>query len=86
MQNRFQNLILRLEQSGVKYTCVGGYAVMLRGSSMMTKDVAICIDLSSGHLERLYEALKDLNPIHRMGTVKRPFASCGSSKNRVKAG
>lgn len=45
---------------------VGGFAGVLHGSALVTRDLDICAVLSPENIERLRDALKDLNPRHRM--------------------
>jgi len=60
------NLLQRLAKSGVDFVVIGGFAGVLHGSSLVTRDLDICAVLTSENVERLREALKDLHPHHRM--------------------
>jgi hypothetical protein len=60
------NLLERLASSGIEFVIIGGYASVLHGSSIVTRDLDICAVLTSETIERLRETLKDLNPRHRM--------------------
>lgn len=62
----FVGLLRRLTEAGVDYVLVGGLAAVAHGCSMVTQDVDICIRLGSENLERLQNALRDLEPAHRM--------------------
>ncbi len=58
MLNRdFKEFIKSLNDSGVRYLVVGGYAVALHGHPRYTKDIDIWIDLSLDNSERIIDAL-----------------------------
>lgn len=65
-----KKLLERLSQGGVQFAIVGGYAVVMHGASLATRDVDICCDFSTPNLLRLQTALRELHPVHRM-TPKR---------------
>jgi len=52
---------------------VGGFAGVLHGSALVTRDLDICAVLTSENVERLREALKDLNPRRRMTPQRLSF-------------
>jgi hypothetical protein len=52
---------------------VGGYAGVLHGSALVTRDLDICAVLTPENIESLRETLKDLNPRHRMTPDKLSF-------------
>src|ERR1700685_1171244 len=60
------NLLQRLADSGVDFVVIGGYAGVLHGSSLVTRDLDICAVLTPENIGRLRETLKDLHPRHRM--------------------
>jgi hypothetical protein len=37
--SNLQSLLQRLDETGIEYVLVGGYAAMLHGSSLLTRDV-----------------------------------------------
>jgi predicted nucleotidyltransferase len=59
-------LLQRLADSRVDFVVVGGFAGVLHGSSLVTRDLDICAVLTPDNIESLRETLKDLNPRHRM--------------------
>jgi hypothetical protein len=67
------NLLQRLAESGVDFVVVGGFAGVLHGSSLVTRDLDICAVLTSENVERLRLALKDLHPLHRMTPQRLSF-------------
>lgn len=64
--NSLSQLLRRLTDSGVDFVIVGGFAGVLHGSSLVTRDLDICAVLTPENVDRLRETLKDLNPHHRM--------------------
>ena len=65
MQN-FRQLLERLVDSGLEFVIVGGYAAVTYGSSFVTRDLDICMDLSNETVEKLRGVLAQRNPKHRM--------------------
>jgi predicted nucleotidyltransferase len=66
-------LLERLAEAGVEFVVIGGYASVIHGSSLVTKDVDICAILSAENIERIRKALADLNPVHRITHGKLSF-------------
>ncbi|GAA4999001.1 hypothetical protein GCM10025793_01750 [Lysobacter lycopersici] len=52
---------------------VGGYAAMLHGSTLLTRDVDVCAVLTPGNIGKLREAFRDLHPQHRLSMPRRSF-------------
>ena len=65
MQN-FRQLLERLVDSGLEFVIVGGYAAVTHGSSFVTRDLDICMDLSNETVAKLRAVLAQWNPKHRM--------------------
>ena len=65
MQN-FKQLLQRLADSGLEFVIVGGYAAVTYGSSLVTRDLDICMALSNETVEKLRAASAQWNPKHRM--------------------
>ena len=55
----FNRLLHRLADSGLEFVIVGGYAAVTHGSSMVTRDLDICVDLSSETVGKLREILAE---------------------------
>ena len=68
-----QRLLQRLVESGVEFVLVGGYAAMLHGSSLLTRDLDVCAVLAPHNIEKLREAFRDLHPQHRRSMPRRSF-------------
>ena len=50
----------------MEFVLCGGLAAFLQGSSILTTDVDVVCDMSSENIRRLFGAVKDLHPYHRM--------------------
>jgi len=68
-----QRLLQRLDDAGVGFVLVGGYAAMLHGSSLLTRDVDVCAVLTPDNLEKLREAFREFHPVHRLSSPQRSF-------------
>jgi predicted nucleotidyltransferase len=77
-------LLERLADSGVDFVVVGGFAGVLHGSALVTRDLDICAILTTENIGRLREALKDLDPRHRMTTQKFSFLQRPTPSEDVK--
>ena len=62
----FRQLLQRLADSGLEFVIVGGYAAVTHGSSLVTRDLDICVALSNETVEKLRSVLAQWNPKHRM--------------------
>jgi len=62
----FRQLLERLADSGLDFVIVGGYAAVTHGSSLVTRDLDICMVLSNDTVEKLRAVLAQWNPKHRM--------------------
>jgi predicted nucleotidyltransferase len=54
----FEELLRLLEENGVEYMIVGGYAVAFHGYPRFTKDIDVFYKLDAPNVERLLRALK----------------------------
>lgn len=52
MQN-FDRLLHRLADSGLEFVIIGGFAAVTHGSSLMTRDLDICVVLTDDTVEKL---------------------------------
>ena len=68
-----RRLLQRLDESGIEFVLVGGYAAMLHGSSLLTRDVDVCAVLTPATIEKLRDALRELHPVHRLSSPQRSF-------------
>lgn len=68
-----QRLLLHLDDAGVEFVLVGGYAAVLHGSSTLTRDIDVCTLLTPATLERLRHAFRNAHPVHRLTRPRRSF-------------
>lgn len=64
--NDLNRLIQRLCDADIEFVVVGGFAAMLHGSSLVTRDLDVCAVLTSENVEKLRQSLRDLHPAHRL--------------------
>jgi hypothetical protein len=78
-----EELLKRLVQHRVEFVLVGGYAAMVHGVSLMTKDVDVCTHFSRENLERIYAAVSDLHPYHFLTIQPLPFEIPPGFESRI---
>lgn len=66
-------LLRRLCDADVEFIIVGGFAAMLHGSTLLTRDLDVCAVLSSANVEKLRDVLRDLHPTHRLTPQRLSF-------------
>ena len=69
-----RRLLETLVQHGVDFVLIGGMAGTARGSAYITLDVDIAYERSRANLERLAEALRELDATLRGAPADLPFA------------
>jgi hypothetical protein len=67
---KLNQLIERLCDADSDFVIVGGFAGMLHGSTLVTRDLDVCTVLSSETITKLRETFRDLQPKHRFTTQK----------------
>ena len=73
MENLKALLKLLLEHE-IDFVIIGGFAGVVHGSTLVTRDLDICAAITEEQVTKLRAALKDLHPWHRMNPiVKRSF-------------
>jgi hypothetical protein len=70
---QLNRLIERLCDAGIDLVVVDGFAGMLHGSTLVTRDLDVCVVLSAEHVARLREVFRDLRPTHRFSRPKLSF-------------
>jgi len=70
-----QRLLQRLDDAGIPFVLVGGYAAMLHGSSLLTRDVDVCTALTPANVEKLRDAFRAFHPVHRLSSPQRSFST-----------
>lgn len=68
---QLNRLIERLCDAGIDFVIVGGFAGVLHGSALVTRDLDVCAVLSAENVAKLRVAFRDLEPTHRF-TSQRP--------------
>lgn len=63
----------RLAEFQVEFVIAGGLGTLMHGSALMTRDVDVVARMDCENLERLFKALQELHPVHRMTPEKLPF-------------
>lgn len=66
-------LLQQLCDADIDFVIVGGFAAMLHGSSMLTRDLDICAVLTDSSVAKLRYAFRDLHPTHRLTPQKLSF-------------
>jgi hypothetical protein len=66
-------LLQTLCDAEIDFVIVGGYAAMLHGSSMLTRDLDVCTVLTDSCVAKLRVAFRDLNPTHRQTSQRLSF-------------
>ena len=59
-------ILKRLIEHRIDLVVIGGVAALVHGSTVLTRDVDICIPFTEATLKHLAKALADLNPKHRI--------------------
>jgi hypothetical protein len=70
---QLNRLIERLCDAHVDFVIVGGFAGMLHGSTLVTRDLDVCAVLSADNVAKLRDALRDLRPTHRLTPQRLSF-------------
>lgn len=71
-------ILLRLLASRVEFVLIGGVAAIVHGASTFTKDINVCASFDNENLDRIVEALNDLDPRYRMTPQKLKLPSDSS--------
>lgn len=77
--NDLQKLLQRLIDADIGFVLVGGYAAMLHGSSLLTRDLDVCTVLSADTIARLRVAFQDVHPRHRLSMPQQSFLDAPES-------
>jgi hypothetical protein len=70
-----RQLLERLLDAEIDFVVVGGFAAVLHGSTLVTRDLDVCTVLSAANVGKLREILSDLRPVHRMTPGRLSFLS-----------
>lgn len=80
---QLNRLIERLCDAKIDFVVVGGFAGMLHGSTLVTRDLDVCTILSPDAIARLREIFRDLCPRHRFTSQKLSFLDNPEPKSRT---
>ena len=71
--SELNQLIQRLCDAEIDFVIVGGFAGILHGSTLVTRDLDVCAVLSRENVAKLRAVLRDLNPTHRQTPQRLSF-------------
>ena len=74
----------RLAEFRVEFVIAGGLGTLMHGGALMTRDVDVACRMDRENLSRLFEALQDLQPVHRMTPEKLPFTRAQVERGGIK--
>ncbi len=66
-------LLQRLCDAEIDFVVVGGFAALLYGSTLVTRDLDVCALLSAEDVAKLRATLRDLKPTHRLTPQRLSF-------------
>ena len=78
-----EGLIVALNEAGVEYVAIGGFAAVLHGSPLPTQDVDICPSSEAANLGRLASLL--LLAMARWQSSGTPFATTAEAESRLRS-
>jgi len=70
---QLSQLLLRLCDAEIDFVVVGGFAAVLHGSTMVTRDIDVCMVMSADNISKLRAILRDAHPTHRFTTQRLSF-------------
>ena len=71
MQN-LKGLLELLLKNDIDFVLIGGFATLVHGSTLVTQDLDICAAITEEQVTKLRQALRNLNPRHRMNSNFKP--------------
>jgi predicted nucleotidyltransferase len=66
-------LLQRLCDAEIDFVIVGGFAAMLHGSALLTRDLDVCALLTEANVAKLRDTFRELNPTHRFTPQRLSF-------------
>lgn len=78
------NLLKVLNEAKIDFVLIGGFASVVYGSSMVTRDLDICAFINPDQIERLRACLSQFHPRHRMTPKKLSFLEYPSNTKELK--
>lgn len=71
--SQLNKLLQIVSEAEIPFVIVGGFAGILHGSSLVTRDLDVCSVLTEENISKLRYALRDLNPVHRISSQRLSF-------------
>lgn len=68
-----KQLLERLADADIEFVIVGGFAAVLHGSTLVTRDLDVCTVLTDVAVAKLRKILANLTPVHRVGGGRLSF-------------
>ena len=81
---QLHHLVQLLSDARIDFVIVGGFAGMVHGSSLVTRDLDVCAVLSHENVAKLRDVFRDLNPTHRQTPQRLSFLDNPSPDVEVK--
>ena len=78
MNDKFLNLVDRLRDNDVEFVIIGGLAGIIHGTTRTTQDIDICCKFTPENILKLFDAIKETHPVHRMNP-NRPVLELNSN-------
>jgi predicted nucleotidyltransferase len=78
VNDKFLNLIDKLRDSNVEFVIIGGLAGIIHGTTRTTQDIDVCCSFTPENILKLFNAIKDTQPVHRMNP-SRPVLELNSN-------
>ena len=72
--DNLKELVIRLKLQNCRFVLAGGFGAASWGSSLITRDVDVACDMSPENLLRVWHAINELHPVHRMTPDRVPFS------------
>jgi len=66
-------LLQCLCEAELDFVIVGGFAGVLHGSALLTRDLDVCVVLTAENVARLRSVFRDLHPVHRQTPQRLSF-------------
>jgi hypothetical protein len=77
-------LLQRLCDADIDFVIVGGFAAVLHGSALLTRDLNVCTVLTAENIGKLREVCYELHPTHRFSSERLSFLQNPESDKDIK--
>lgn len=79
-----EEILKRLILRRVEFVLVGGFAGVVHGAPIVTRDIDVCLKFTHDNLDRLASAFQDMHPVHRLAAQPIPFEITDTNWNRFR--